>query len=215
MAYVDAVNLAPDADELLTNLALANGFSKAELADNRAGKISDGQMMKLMMAALRPVFHAGKALVGWLLFVLVIRTFVPDLLIWFASMFLGKSIFAVFAVITMGCVLALVVGVAKSGRRIVALFRDVSKGAASTIEGRVWASRGEEQGIGLDRLWGEKVGIFHYVLNNEYFEVPDLRAHEALLPKERYRLYYAPKSKLLLSIEPATGEPAGPAGPAI
>jgi hypothetical protein len=205
MSYVDAVNLAPDSDELLATLAKANHFTMSELSANRGGKISDAQMKKLFVKACRPVLHAGKALIGWLLFVFVIKTLVPDLLLWVASMYFGVSAPALVGAITAGCILALVVGIFKSSKRIVALFSDVSKGKAAVIEGRVWASRAEEQGIGLDRLWGEKVGIFHYVLNKDYFEVEDLGAFEALLPRERYRLYYAPKSKLLLSIEPASG----------
>src|SRR5689334_25108895 len=124
MAYVDSVNLAPDANELLTTLAKANNFTMAELADNRNGKISNAQMTKLTFKALRPVLHAGKALIGWLMFVIIVRTFVPDFVIWITSMYLGNNIFALFAAITTSCVIALLVGIFKSGKRIVALIGD-------------------------------------------------------------------------------------------
>ncbi len=76
------------------------------------------------------------------------------------------------------------------------------------MEGRVWAARRGEDSYGMDKLHGEKLESYHYVLNNEYFEVRNLNAYEALAPKELYRLYYAPNSKLLLSIEPVTATEA-------
>jgi len=132
---------------------------------------------------------------------LIIRTFVPGLVLRLASMWLGKSLGVLFLLITLGCVVALIVGLWNSGRMTVGLIGDLSKGQASVMSGRVVGSRAQNDTQGMDRLHGEKADVFHYVIDNEYFEV-DQPAYETLVSREIYRLYYAPRSKLLLSIEP-------------
>jgi hypothetical protein len=74
------------------------------------------------------------------------------------------------------------------------------------MEGRVVVSRDEADVQGMSRLYGEKDEVYHYVLNNQYFVVDQL-AFETLVSRQNYRLYYAPRSGLLLSIEPSAGTP--------
>ena len=204
MTYSSYLGDIPDPAELSATLARANHFTLDELAENRAGRIASSQMLGLTVQAMRPFWTALMGLAGWLLFLLVIKVFVPDILLTIASMTLGKSVGALFILITLGCLFAVLFGFFRSGARTVRLVSDIAQGKAACMEGRVWAARRGEDAHGMDKLHGEKLESFHYVLNNEYFEVRDLVAWEALAPREVYRLYFAPRSKLLLSIEPVS-----------
>jgi hypothetical protein len=182
----------------------------AELEQNRNGKIAAGQMLKLAARALKPFYASAAVLSGWLIFLFIIRTLVPDLALKLAGMWLGKSLGVLFLVITVGCVISLIAGMWNTGRMTVGLLVDVSKGQAAVVEGRVAVSRAQADIQGMARLYGEKAEVHHYVINDEYFEV-SMQAYEALAPRQLYRLYYTPRSKLLLSIEPATGSNPKPA----
>lgn len=204
MAYSNYLGEVPDPQELREILAKANRFTLEELAVNRSGRIADTQMVSLTGQAMRPLWTALMTLCGWLLFLLVIYVFVPGIILRIASMIMGKSITAVFLLITLGCIGSLIFGFFRSGSRTVRLIADLSQGKAEMREGRVWAARRGEDSHGMDKLHKERNESYHYVLNNEYFEVRDLVAWEALAPRELYRIYYAPSSKLLLSIEPVS-----------
>ncbi|HEV2687839.1 MAG TPA: hypothetical protein VGV35_04770 [Bryobacteraceae bacterium] len=209
MSYIEYVTSEPEAENLLPDLAKANRFTMEELALNRAGKIADGQMLKLAAKAVRPIKTSSSVLLGWLIFLFVIYTFIPGLVIRLAGMWLGKSLGALFAAITLGCVISVLAGLWRSGRMTFGLFGDLSKGVAAMIEGRVAVSRDRADIQGMSRLYGEKDEVYHYVLNNQYFEVDQL-AFEALASRQNYRLYFAPRSGLLLSIEASLGAPPKP-----
>jgi len=203
MSYLEYITADDGVEDLLPALASTNHFTMDELAQNRAGKIADGQMLKPALKALKPVYKSARVLLGWLLFMLIIRTFVPGLVLRLASMWLGKSLGVLFLLITLGCVVSFIVGVWHSGRLTVGLIGDISSGQAAVMSGRVVGSRAQNDTQGMDRLHGEKADVYHYVINNEYFEVGQA-AYETLRSREAYRLYYTPRSKLLLSIEPGT-----------
>jgi hypothetical protein len=206
MSYIEYVSSESDAENLLPDLAKANRFSMEELVQNRAGKIADAQMFKLAAKAIHPIRTSASVLIGWLIFLFVIRTFVPGLALRLAGMWLGKSLGLLFLVITLGCVVSVLAGLWKSGRMTVGLMSDLSKGAAAVMEGRVAVSRDQADVQGMSRLYGEKDEVYHYVINNQYFVVDQL-AFETLASRQNYRLYYAPRSGLLLSIEPSSGTP--------
>jgi hypothetical protein len=122
-------------------------------------------------------------------------------------MWLGKSLGVLFVAITLGCVISVLIGLWNSGRMTIGLLNDLSKGTAAVLEGRVAVSRDRADIQGMARLYGEKDEVYRYVINERYFEVDQL-AFETLASRQNYRLYYAPHSGLLLSIEPAPGKPA-------
>ncbi len=103
MAYSNYLGEVPDPEDLRAALGNANRFTLVELAQNRAGRIADSQMLTLAAQALRPFWSALIVLGGWLLFLFVIRVFVPDLILTIASVTFGKSITGLFLVITLGC----------------------------------------------------------------------------------------------------------------
>jgi hypothetical protein len=205
MSYIEYVNAGEPVEDLLPVLAKANEFTMEELAENRAGRISNQQMVKVARKALKPFETSAKALIGWLLFLLVIRTFVPSFVLKLASLFLGKSLGGMFLLITIGCIVSVVIGLLKSTRLTFLLVRDLIQGKTAKAEGRVSASSEEEKGIGMDRLHGDNVATYYYVLKNEYYEVTP-QGHEALEEGSLYTIYFAPLSKLLLSIEPQRGK---------
>jgi hypothetical protein len=140
-------------------------------------------------------------LLGWLLCCFVVKTLVPAIVLWIMALLGVKGVGILFGVVTLACVGAFLISALKSARTTALLMVDLKLGKADGIEGRVSPSREDEQGLGMARLYGEKHTHHWYVVKNEYFEV-DQQAYAALHEGRQYRLYYTPKSKLLLSIEP-------------
>ena len=66
------------------------------------------------------------------------------------------------------------------------------------LEGRALMLEGFVQAIEES---SDDSSSYYYVLDRQRFQV-SANAHKALVPGERYRLYYLPHSKKLLSIEP-------------
>jgi len=130
-----------------------------------------------------------------------VKTLVPRIVLWIMALLGVKGVGVLFGVVTLACVGAFLLSVFKSARTMALLMVDLNAGNAAAIEGRVSPSREEEKGLGMARLYGEKHTHHWYVVKDEYFEV-DQQAHSVLPEGRQYRLYYTPKSKLLLSIEP-------------
>jgi hypothetical protein len=148
---------------------------------------------------MQAVRYTGGALLGWLLFCLLVRTLVPRIALWFMAM-RGIGVFLAGGV-TLACVGAFLLSVLKSAGTLALLIADLGSGKTAFIEGRVSPSREDEEGLGLAHFYGEKNTKYWYVVKNEYFEVGQ-EAHAVLPAGMQFRLYYEPKSKLLLSIEP-------------
>ncbi len=201
MAYIEYITADENYEDPLPDLARANHFTMADLELNRSGKISDTQWMRLLLRAVQPVRYTGGALLGWLICCFVVKTLVPAIVLWIMAMLGVKGVGILFGVVTLACVGAFFLSVFKSARTTALLIADLNVGKAGCIEGRVSPSREEEKGLGMARIYGEKHTQHWYVVKDEYFEV-DQQAHSVLPEGRQYRLYYTPKSKLLLSIEP-------------
>ena len=204
MSYIEYVTVDHGADDPMPELARTNGFTDADLARNRAGQISESQRGKLFGRALRPVKYALTALFGWRLACIIVKTVVPGIIFAIIAMVGGKAMTAIFGAITLGCVAAVAIAALQSGRLIALLVQDLKEGKASFMDGRLNMSHEDNDGLGLDKFHDRKHRRSHYVMNNEYFEVEEeafavLRNQK---PMGRFRLYFAPRSKLLLSLEP-------------
>ena len=197
--YVTADN--HHVEDPLPDLARTNRFTVADLEQNRNGKISDAQWARLFRRALEPVRYTGGALLGWLLCCAAVKFFVPGIILFILALAGAKILTVLFGAITLACAGAFVLSLVKSAGTMALLMVDLNTGAAACIEGRVSASREDERGLGMARVWGEKHTHHWYVVKNEYFVV-DQEAHGALPEGRQFRLYYTPKSKLLLSLEP-------------
>lgn len=159
-------------------------------------------MAKLWGKALQPLYFSAMTMGGWLLFLFVINAISPEIVIWIASLIFGKSISAFFMLISLGCAISLLLALMKTTGKTVGLVQDLRAGVVEKIEGRVFVSRDHTKAEGMGRFYGDKVGIHNYVINEQYSPVTDM-ALEALVSGQRYRVYCTPRSKLLLSIEPA------------
>jgi hypothetical protein len=191
-------------DELLPALAQANQYTMADLEENRQGRISSDQMFKLGGRAAKPLIYSLGALTGWLVLLSVFHM-LPDSLVTYARHIVGAGMDVKdrFYLLALGSIGVLMVGLAKASGRSFELIRDLSVGRAATLEGRVTPSGEEHDASAMARLYGdgEKVWEYHYVIDDQYFDV-DKPSHDALAEGMNYRLYFAPHSKLLLSIEP-------------
>ena len=201
MSYLEYVTLDSTSEDPMPELARTNRFSMEDLARNREGKISESQRTKLFSRALRPLRYPLGALIGWLIAVVIIKTLIPGFILGIISMMGGKSVTAAAVVITAGCVLATLVAAMQSSRLIALLIADLSAGKADFLDGRLSVSKEEDNGLGLDKFHSQKVMRCAYVIKGEYFAV-DEEAAAAAPQGNQYRLYFTPKSKLLLSLEP-------------
>jgi hypothetical protein len=186
-------------------IARANRFTLQDLAENRNGRISSPQFFRLFGRALEPVRYTAPMFGGWLM-ILALVYYVPGLRLMASMMWLfGGSTYApsAFLAITVFCAGMLLLSVIKSAGNIGLLLVDLSQGKAARIEGHLSPSREGRTDWSLARLWGSTAQNmkYSYVIGQEYFTV-DENAHEVELdPRGNYRLYYAPRSKLLLSLE--------------
>ncbi|QOY89995.1 hypothetical protein [Paludibaculum fermentans] len=201
MSYIEYVTSGDPANDVLPELARTNQFSMEDLQQNRAGRISDAQWMRLLFRSLRPVRYTGGALLGWLFCCFIVKALVPDIILTIASYVGAKGIGIIFGGATLACVGAFLVSLFSSARTMSLLVFDLRDGKAVCLEGRVRHSREEEEGLGMARFHGENHTKHCYVVKDDYFEV-DEDAFKALPDGLVARVYHTPRSKLLLSIEP-------------
>ncbi len=216
MAYLEYVSVGKTAVDLLPVLAEANRFTMDDLRQNRGGRISGVQMARMAGQALRPLIYVIGALAAWAGLLMLAGNFGP------------MSQFRIFRMLgyrapmllvgVLGCLGAIIATIYKTGRLTLGLMLDVASGRAVVLEGRVQPSKEACVELGVQLMKPRTADSehehatpmrYHYVIHGEYFEV-DLPAFEALEPRTNYRLYFAPHSKLLLSIEPLGVPTASP-----
>ncbi|MFL5800646.1 MAG: hypothetical protein ACJ8CR_02785 [Roseiflexaceae bacterium] len=165
----------PAGDDLLATLAQTNNFSLGALAANRAGRLAPEQVVALQRRAIyRLVFGAV---------CIVVASLIPIL---FGST-AGLIVFGSGVVVLIG-------GIAFF--KAYKTFADSQDGKVEMIEGHV--TRHMYTATDTE---GEST-TYYYVIDKRRFEV-SAAAFQALAEGRRYRLYYAPGSGDLLSIEPA------------
>ena len=194
--------LDEDAD-FLRNLPQSNGFTKHELAENRLRRIAHSQRGRLWGLALAPLRASLTALLGWLLFLFVLKTFCPPVVFAFVEVALGKSLYVLFAIITVGVVVSFLMNLFGSLGTVLSLVSDILQGEAVCLEGRVSTSSFTEKAKGLGQLHDEEVDHFAYAIGNDYLRVSE-EAFLVLRPYSgsTFQVYATPRSKLLLSLEP-------------
>jgi hypothetical protein len=184
-------------------LSEVNGFTESELAVNRQYLIARSQVSRLYRLALKPFQASLCTLLGWLIFLFVVKTLCPLQLFVMIEAALGMSLFVVFAFISAGVLLSFVKDLFTSFGTIAELVPDIIQGKAACLEGRVSTSVVTEKGKGMAELHGEKIDYYSYAIGNEYLPVTK-EAYDALRPYSGsvFRVYLTPRSRLLLSIEP-------------
>jgi hypothetical protein len=202
--------------DLQWHLAAGNRFTEAELVINREGRIAQTQIPRLLTQALRPFMRAAGVLCGSLLILLIAYSYfvlsqiiapksflasVPRSLVAIAGMRLSRNAVLVAVIISLGAAASLVGAFFKSTETAFSLLLDLACGQAVCVEGRTSTSVDSVKGQGVEV--GERVDRHYYVVQEQYMPVT-LEAYEALrtYSGSTCRVYMAPRSKLLLSIEP-------------
>jgi len=169
--------------DLRNILAHANGSSLEAIVDNRRGRLADDQV--------RPLLH------------LVARCFLESLILIgiaaiFAFTFLTRHDLNMVVVrITLGAIIALSLF---SLWRVVRIIVDILRKQVVVTEGLVRKTFSEH----LNRMW-QKHRTYYYQINNLKFEV-SRRSYNALVTGLAYRLYYVPRSKTMVGIEPLSSQ---------
>src|SRR4051812_5591295 len=107
------------------------------------------QRMRLIIRAATPGVSALLTCLGWSLFLYVLHLFHVDTIILLSGigarmMLLKGAIIAFVGSVTFGCLMLLVGGIMKSSERTIGLMSDLSTGRVAVMQGKVWASRGED-----------------------------------------------------------------------
>lgn len=203
----------PTDEELARDMAAAVGFSHEDLQKNRSGRMTSDQMLALVTRAWQPFWLAASAMAGWLVCLGVIHMIMPDSVevslmrrIW-----AWKSFGIVLLGITLSTIANFVVSLLQFGRRSGMLLVDMIKGDVTSVQGRVAPSWTELDAPGLGKIRGDKLSIYKYCIRNDEFEV-SRSAYDLLINKygefrPTIRIYYAPRSRILLSAEPDQVDP--------
>lgn len=196
-------------EEFCGDLARANHYKISDVQSNRNGFVSTRQFFRLLWQASKPARQAAWSLGVWIaLLFLVARVFRGSLI---RMTFFHNYAFEAVGV-TVSVVVALIVGIFNTTNQSWLLIKDLLTGEVTSVDGRLDPTWQEELGEGFKRIKREMVPAYHYLVRQERFEVP-LEAYEMLRSKyEDYRpvvrLYFTPRSRMMLSIEPIEADPS-------
>lgn len=195
------IPLAPE--HLRARVQEGLGYSGAQLDQNRVGRIAASQIPGLILTICRPFWGSLLATALWVpLYWIFLR---PRRLI--RTPF-GMQFAELHLAITLGCLLTFFTLASRLVIDSVNLLLDVLDGKAAAITGRIRRSRNEAAGEGWGRILGHKGQVYAYALLDFEFPVSE-GAYRALEFVERsaFRVYYAPRTRLLLSMEPVASTP--------
>lgn len=171
---------AADVNEIRRALSVANGFSADDLALNRNGQIGRHQRKKLRRK-MRSRLWACLLCAGGAVFIVAYEPVAPPA---------NKVGFYAVAVILLAVILVL-------GKQLLDALADSASGSVLSAEGLV---KGLVETTN-DIEGGSSTTSYYYVLDQVRVSVGQ-SGYEALLEGLRYRMYYSPRSKTLLSMEP-------------
>lgn len=200
---------APSLTEFTGDLGRALSFRSSDITANRNGFMSTGQFFRLLWIGAQPLRRATVSLCAWLALLHFAATlFQPRLM----RMVLFQNYAIEFITVSLSLVMAFVVAAINVTERTWWLLKDLLSGEVASVEGRLDPAWGEEAAEGLGRIRGVKVETYFFNVRQERFEVP-AQAYDLL--KSKYddfrpavRLYFSPRSRQLLSVEPLTVETA-------
>jgi hypothetical protein len=177
-------------DELRQALGDVLDFTDDDLPENRAGRLSTRQTASRTFSALR----TGLFLSPFLLMALAFAGVFPFLML-IQPMWQGEPVdtegwIAAGFGLLFGGLFAVLLGWA-----ILSPFVDVWQGRVDMIEGPM-EERAITTGSGKSRRTN-----YYFEINNQRFQVPQV-AQAASVAGRRYRLYYFPRTKNVVSVEP-------------
>jgi hypothetical protein len=195
-------------EKLRENLAGIFEFSPEDLAQNQAGKFGDGQMRRVGAKIATPLFRTAVAASGWLTFVWMLNHST-----WFAAYF--QSVYfmrnGILYDFSHSTPLSVMIGLlfattpwffSSGGVNSFFLLVDLICGTVAKTEGKVWLRQTTGRNIeaGADDPNCSETN-YRYAIGDLRFDVP-YAAAAALDENAPYGVYYAPRSNMLLSIEP-------------
>jgi hypothetical protein len=164
---------------LLDALAHAINFSVESLKANRAGRLTKDQAWQLLV----PMW--GYVLADLLMIGIAIA---------FTGYVLLHDLKSIALIIPIVFALAVMVGL-YSWKDVTTIIPDISEGHVLVMEGPVYKRKVSTSGSRTRRT------DYFYEINGRRFEVSP-QAYKALFAGRSYRLYYTPRSKSIVSIEP-------------
>lgn len=227
MAYLDYLNESVRTpQEELEDLKKANDFSDTDLLCNRSGKLAAGQTSRLIAQIFRPLVRSFLILAGWLLTIVVLASTIlagmhlnsqmhgPAGPVFLERFLLFRGLYIVSflrigaLIMVISCAGALIIAVITTLVKTIDLIRDLLTGQVATIQGRVYAAEEENRGTPWDalrdqwtRVHQERSKTYRYAIRDVALDVSDA-GFRAIASGGHYKLYYTPRSRLLLSIEP-------------
>jgi hypothetical protein len=204
LSYLEYGYQSENQDEvILKDLMRTNGFNEADLKENRCGRMSSVQMMRLSAKAILPIIGLGVPLVGLVVMAFLAYEFYPMIMAKVRLMItMGKYIVVFFGALVFGAI-ALVINFILHSERLVMFLGDLASGKVASEVGRLHTSKGEEIQDGIDTILRRTTVTYNYVIKGQFYQVNE-RAFEALRDSSGtvFRVYFTPKSHFLLSIEP-------------
>lgn len=208
MSYLEYGYQAQDQDlEVRQDLMRTNRFTEADLTENRLGRMSNAQMVVISAKAVLPILALGGPLVGLAAMSFVAVEFFPYIITKVRLMLaMGKYVVAFGGAIVFGLI-ALLINFILHVERLVTYLSDLAAGKVQSECGRLHTSKGEKIQDGIDQIVRRKTETFSYVIKGESYQVSEA-AYDALVDHSGsfFRVYFTPKSRFLLSIEPFQAE---------
>lgn len=199
----------PSIEEFALDLAHANNYKLPEVEANRNGFMSTRQFFRLLWQAGQPLRSATVSLCAWIgLFLLIGKLFRAPLM----RMVFFQNYALEMVGVTIGLAISFLVAVLSTTNKTWDLLADLQNGDVTSVEGRLDPSWGEELGEGVRKIKGEMVPYYRYSVRQEQFDVT-LQGYELLCAKYDefrpvVRIYFTPRSRMLLSIEPVLTDPS-------
>jgi hypothetical protein len=215
-------------------LARVCGFKDSDLEENRNGRLSTRQMLRLIFVSVAPYFAMLITLTGLVALTVGLYYFGPLIAQRIRLMyFFGKYLIVGIGAVFFGALAFLIKFLLASGRMI-HLLRDLSEGKVTSVVGRLTTSQNEEVEDGIPsfvqaftQVRQSKRSLFShdaapvrskmimstksyaYVVRGEYFEV-SYEAWDAMRERDGrpYRVYVTPRSRFLVSMEYANVDPS-------
>ncbi len=206
--YVEYGYQAENQDEVaLNDLMRTNSFSEADLKENRAGRISSPQLMRLCLKAVVPFLAMGVPLLGLVVMIVMFAQIAPFLTAKLSFLLkFGQYVTAFLGAIVFGLI-ALLINFILHSERLLLLVLDMAAGKAGSEAGRLNTSKAEEIEDGINTVLRNKTTTLNYVVKGQNYQVSEA-AYDAMVDSSGsiFRVYFTPKSRYLLSIEPARPE---------
>lgn len=192
----------PSLEEFAQDLADANQFKPADIIANRNGFMSTRQFFRVLWRISKPLRQATWSLCLWVALLAIVLSLFRSRLA--RMLFLRNYAFEVIG-LSFSIAMAFIVAMLHTSARSWQLLKDLLTGEVTSVEGRLDPSWHEELGEGFKRIKGEMVPAYFYSVRQENFEVLP-QAYDMLRSKyedfrPRVRIYFTPRSRLLLSIE--------------